>query len=268
MILEILISTMNRDNLSFLDDMFDNNYNHHQILIINQTNKGKILKSNHAKVRVINSFEYGLSKSRNLAIKNAVGDLCLFADNDIKFIENFDKIIKRAFLKDSKTSIVKFKIDTFCGKAYKKYPDSSKRLTRNKDVFTASSIEIAFRRSDILDNNILFNTFFGLGSYFDSGEEYLFLKMALNQGLIINFENEYIVKHAFERSTSNMASDKFVKAQAALYFHDYKNLSYLFLLKFILFLLKKRLIQINEVFEKTKIGIDAINQYKKLSKEQ
>lgn len=266
MILEILISTMNRDNLSFLNDMFDNNYSHLQILIINQTSQDKILKSDKKNIRVINSFEFGLSKSRNLALKNAVGDICLFADDDVKYIQNFDKIIKQAFLKEPKASIVKFKIDTFCGKAYKKYPDNSKSLTSNKDIFSASSVEIAFKRIDILENNMFFNTFFGLGSYFDSGEEYLFLKKALNLGLNINFENEYILKHSFKRSTSNMASDKFVKAQAALYFHDYKNLSYLFLLKFILFLLRKRLIRINEVFEKTKVGIVAINEYKKLNK--
>lgn len=267
MVLEILISTMNRENLLFLDDMFINNNSiDYQILIINQTTQDKILTSQNENIRVINSFEYGLSKSRNLAIKNATGDICLIADDDIQYVKGFDNIIKQAFVNNYDASIIKFKIETVCGKKYKTYPKYSKRLIRTKDLFSASSVEIAFKRKNIIDKNSSFNIFFGLGSYFTSGEEYLFLKTNLKKGLIIHFVNEYIVKHNFERSTTNMGSDNYIKTMAAIYYLEYKNLSYLLLVKLIFFVFRRKDIKFNELIAKFKIGIEAISSYKNIVK--
>lgn len=267
MVLEILISTMNRKDISFLDTIFVNNdINDFQILIINQTDTQTFLQSNVKNIRIINSVEYGLSKSRNLAIKNAIGDICLVADDDVEYVKGFDKVIKEAFFNMANASIITFKIDTFCGENYKVYPENSKKLLKKKDIFGVSSIEIAFKRLDILNNNILFNTFFGLGSDFPSGEEYLFLKEALSKRLIINFKNKAIVRHSLEHSVSNLGSNKYIKTLAAIYYIDYKNFSYLFLLKLILFLLRKRMIKLNEAQEKFKVGLKAIDAYKKIIK--
>lgn len=265
--LEILISTTNRTSISFLKRMFPHeDIKKLYILIINQTVKGKELNSEFKNIRVINSFELGLSKSRNLAINNAKGDICLIADDDVEYIKGFQKVIKSAFNRLQNPSVIKFKIETFSNKEYKTYPKKSKRLYNKKSIETISSIEIAFKRKQILSNNILFNKLFGLGSYFPSGEEYLFLKEALSKGLVIYFENKAIVKHAVERSTSNFASTNFIKTKAALYYHDYNNFCYLFLLKFIFFLYRKNLIRFKDFNEKLKIGVDAVNDYKGLIK--
>ncbi len=267
MTLEILISTMNRTDFLFLEAMFVNIdfYDKFNILIINQTTQDKLLRSNNEKIRVINSFEFGLTKSRNLAIQNAVGDICLVADDDIQYVKGFDDIVKQAFINNRKASIINFKIDTFCGNNYKTYPQRSKVLNTKKKIRPTSSVEMVFKRVDILNNNILFNTNFGLGSYFPSGEEYLFLKVALNKGLIINFENEFTVKHTLNRSTSNAGNDDFIKAQAAIYCMENRKFSYLFLLKFIFFLLRKKHIKIKEVIYKYFVGVSAIKMYKVLT---
>ncbi len=56
--IEILISTMNRISLSFLDSMFPNNeLEKLNILIVNQTINGKELFSNKCNIRVFNSFD-------------------------------------------------------------------------------------------------------------------------------------------------------------------------------------------------------------------
>ena len=266
MTLEILISTMNRSDFSFLKSMFINiHYDKFEILVINQTSKDKLLKSDKDKIRVINSFEYGLTKSRNLAIQHAVGDICLIADDDVQYIKGFDDIVKQAFVNNPNSSIINFKIKTFCGNSYKAYPENSKVLKTKKIIRPTSSVEMAFKRNDILKNNILFNNNFGLGSSFPSGEEYLFLKLALDKKLIINFENEFIVKHPLKRSTSNMGNDDFVKTQAALYYMQYRKFSYLFLLKFIFFLLRKDYIKFKEVIYKYHVGVGAIKKCKELA---
>lgn len=266
MILEILISTMYRKDLSFLDRMFPDRYEEYKILIVNQTDSRTVLKSNLANIRVINSFDIGLSKSRNLAIQNSIADICLITDDDVEFLPNFQQIIIDSFNVLQQASVILFKIKTHTGESYKPYPQISKQLYRKKDIETASSIEMAFKRRDIL-NRFYFNTSFGLGTSFPHGEEYLFLKQILEANMGIYFQNKFVVKHSLERSTSNIGSDDFIKTQAALYFYDYKNLAYLYLLKFLFFLLRKKIISKKDLLKKFNKGVSAIKQYRALKLE-
>lgn len=84
--ISILISTMNRSDFSFLSAMFP----HHEwrdlnLVIVNQTKKGKELKSNLENIIVVNSYEIGLSKSRNLALKNSRTTYGVIADDDVVY---------------------------------------------------------------------------------------------------------------------------------------------------------------------------------------
>lgn len=266
--LEVLISTMNKESLDFIETMFPfEDLNNLEILIINQTKKGKELYSAFPNIRVINSYEKGLSRSRNLAIQNATGDICLIADDDVEYVPNFKDIVIKSFVNNSNADIIRFKIETFSGEPYKLYPLASKRLKTKKEIENASSIEMAFKRIAIF-NKVKFNINFGLGSYFTCGEEYLFLKEALKLDNKVYFENTAIVKHSVERSTSNMGSDQFVKAQAALYYHDYKQLSYLYLLKYVFFLLRNKIILITHFIPKYMVGMSAIKHYKTIKNDQ
>jgi hypothetical protein len=263
--LEILVSTMNQTSLTFLEAMFPNHkIQDLNILIINQTEKGKELSSKFNTIRVINAYTKGLSLSRNLAIENAKGSTCLIADDDVEYLQDFENTVLNAFNRLQEASIIRFKIGTFTKENYKSYPNVSKKLIKRKDIVSSSSIEIAFKREDIVKNKISFNPLFGLGSYFTSGEEYLFLKDVLQKKLQIYFENETIVKHKFERSTSNMASENFVKSKAAIYYYDYKNFGYIVLLKFVIFLLRKRMISFNDFIKIYKVGLIGIKTYKNL----
>jgi glycosyltransferase involved in cell wall biosynthesis len=265
--LEVLVSTMNRTSLSFLEKMFPHqDIKQLNILIVNQTTKGRELTSKLKNIRVVNSYEKGLSKSRNLAIKNAVGDICLIADDDVEYVKEFETITKEGFIKFPEATIIRFKIDTFTGEQYKAYPKTSGQLLSRKSIKPTSSIEIAFKRKAILEKGIAFNTLFGLGSYFQSGEEYLFLKKALSNGLSVYFVNSTIVKHALERSTSNMGSDNYVKTICAINYLEFKNFSYILLLKYIFFLVVNGAVSIRGSFNKLLVGFKGINQCRQLTK--
>jgi len=83
---EIIVATMNRDSLDFLIPMFPfASLADFSILIINQTHANAILTSDFSNIKVINSFEKGLSKSRNLGLKNAQGEILILADDDEVF---------------------------------------------------------------------------------------------------------------------------------------------------------------------------------------
>ena len=96
--LEILVSTMNRNTLDFLIPMFPFcHFSEFSILIVNQTQENNLLHSDFLSVRVINSFEKGLSKSRNLALKNAKGKIVLLTDDDVVFETDFQAKIIDSF---------------------------------------------------------------------------------------------------------------------------------------------------------------------------
>ncbi|MDA9069468.1 glycosyltransferase family 2 protein [Algibacter sp.] len=266
LVLEVLIATMNRTSLSFIEKMFPHNKLENLILlIINQTKPGHECVSDFENIRVINTYETGLSKSRNLAIKNSVGDICLIADDDVEYVKHFDDLVKDNYHRITNASIILFKIDTFTGEDYKTYPKVSKQLLTRNSIKPTSSIEMTFKREDIVNSNMEFNTLFGLGSYFTAGEEYLFLRDALQQDLIIYFEKQAIVKHALERSTSDIGSDNYVKTISALNYLDFKSFSYLLLAKYLFYLLIHKVIGFKDIIKKFRVGVIAINKCKSLS---
>ena len=96
--IEILIATMNQTNFDFLETMFlFSDFNKFNILIVNQTTENKVLYSDNERIKVLNVFEKGLSKSRNLALENATKKLLIFTDDDVVFQQKFDKKIIKTF---------------------------------------------------------------------------------------------------------------------------------------------------------------------------
>ena len=65
-------------------------------MIINQTTQDKQLESDLSNVRVINAFELGLSKSRNLALQHSTADIVLFADDDVEYVPDVLQIVEKA----------------------------------------------------------------------------------------------------------------------------------------------------------------------------
>lgn len=266
MILEILISTMNRKDLSFLDKMFVNNQiNDFNILIINQTTKDCILKSDYKNIRVINSFEYGLSKSRNLAIENAIGDICLLADDDVQYVSGFRQIILNSFFNNGKAHIITFKMVDDKGTEFKKYPDV---IWHNiKSVITVNSVVIVFKKNEIIEHNLVFNSNFGLGSIFPTGDEYVFLRDGLKLNLNIYFENKVILSHKYFSSGRVMGSDKMVYARSAIMYKYSGFMAYLKLIKYLYQSIMAKEVKVREVIPKYLVGLKGISCYKRILKD-
>lgn len=262
--LEILIATVNRNSLHFLDSMFQNNdISDYQILVVNQTSENNKIDSEDPKIRTINSNETGLSKSRNLAIENAIGDICLLADDDVVFIEGFEKTIIQSYSDIENADVIAFKTLTTENKPYSQYPKSTSKLEGfAKEVL---SIEITFRRASIANSKVRFNEHFGLGATFGDSENYIFLKdlMKLKE-INLFFIPEYIVIHEPFSSSNDIFSDRLVFARSALNYKFYGNAAYVYVLKLIFFLLRKKLIKFSEISHKFKVAHSGIQTYKQL----
>ena len=194
--LEILVSTMNRNTLDFLIPMFPFcHFFEFSILIINQTQENNLLISNFPTVRVINSFEKGLSRSRNLALKNAIGKIVLIADDDVVYKKDFDKVIVQEHNQYDKKAVISFCIETPDGLLFKKYLQKAKMNLSLIELFNVLSIEISLNKSVLDELGVIFDQNFGLGSTFEMGEEAVFLSDIKNQNQQIAFVPSVIATH-------------------------------------------------------------------------
>ena len=264
--LEILISTMNKKSLDFLEPMFPfSHFSNFSILIVNQTQKDSLLTSDYPNIKIINSFEKGLSRSRNLALQNATKKLCLIADDDVVYAPDFEKEIVNAFNTLEDASLITFNHQRVGVDEPQK---SAKKIHKHtlKSIWSVSSIEIAFSLDVIKNNNIVFNDYFGLGSVFESAEEFLFLRRSLLQNLKLYYYPSVIVSHPKLSSGIHEGQDKLLFARTALFYKTKGKLAYLWLIKYLFFLLKNDYIKKEECIQKFKIGIAGIRKYKELEK--
>lgn len=180
------------------------------IVIVNQCKD-----VDHEVPEYLNFYERGLSKSRNRCLENAQADFCLITDNDTYLNDKAISIIEEAFLDYPDADVLTFQVETPEGELYKSYKE--KFFWHDKlSLAKVSSVEIAFRRKSILHNNIKFDEDFGLGSYYPTSEEYIFLVDALNKGLKIGYVPEVIVYHPKESSGGDFSNKELVYAKGAM----------------------------------------------------
>jgi len=264
--LEILISTMNRKDLSFLHVMFPKlDTSRYSILIINQTKLDEDLESSNPKIRVINSREFGLSKSRNLAIENSIGDILLIADDDIQYLPDFEKIIFKAYDTYPEASLISFQFLNEDKQLAKFYPKKEGFIRSSKRPL--SSVEISFKREDVMTFHIRMNKHFGLGSTFPCGEEQLFKRDFLQNNLNVAFVAKPILIHPGKTSASSLQSKKSIEATTAQKYMSYNNWTYLWLMKYVFFLFRHKYISFFDQIQAYRIGMEAILKLKRIQDE-
>ncbi|MCB0376437.1 MAG: glycosyltransferase family 2 protein, partial [Sinomicrobium sp.] len=223
---EVLVSTMYRDDLSFLEKMFPGgDFSGFNILIINQTDKNRILHSPFANVRVVNAFIFGLSKSRNLALRHAKGEVCLIADDDVRFVPGFQHRITDAYNIYPQASVICFKTITTQGAPYSNYAGGTRAL-RPGNIKKILSVEVSFKPRDIRDKNIIFNEWFGLGAEFEDSETFFFLSDVIKSRLNAFFYPAFIVMHEAFSSSDDTGADRVIRARMAGFYRRYNKWAY------------------------------------------
>lgn len=191
--IEILISTMNRTNLDFLFQMLPNDlWKKVNILIIHQSKKNSLI-SDFQNIKIINSNHFGLSKSRNIGLKNATGKLLYISDDDVIFASDFIENITSGFQQLNSDFII-FQY-TKNGKLAKNYPSEKQQNTSWTKLLSSSSVEIVMKREIFLKNQIFFDTHFGINALFGMGEEAIFLADYKKKGSKIGFFPKTITHH-------------------------------------------------------------------------
>lgn len=140
----------------------------------------------------------GVTKSRNNALQLADGDIGLFSDDDVTYVDEYFDTIIRYFTVNKMLDIALFKIRTPDGfPEYKKYPEQPLKLSQLP--FSVGTIEIAFNIDTVKKSSILFDERFGAGQPLLIGsDESIFVLDGINKGLNTWFYPEYVVIHPYE----------------------------------------------------------------------
>lgn len=174
--IEIAISTLN-DGIFNIKLRHDFNY-----LIVHQITNNKdysfyinsILNKN---VRYISSNEIGLSKSRNIAIKNTHSDYIWIMDDDVTILDDAQEKINSLISENQNCDM--FILN------HKPVKKNKTSYINEYSAMSVSSIDMLIKRNSIINNNISFNENFGLGTSLPSGEEYIFTIEMLRKKLTI-----------------------------------------------------------------------------------
>ena len=153
-------------------------------------------------VKLIQSDQPGLARSRNLALSAASASLVIIADDDIKYLpQAFDRIMQAAE-QLPQASAITFRFINEHGQHRKRYPDGIiQRSYRN--FFKVSSVELVLRREALLRSKVRFDERFGLGAQYPVSEENIFLVDLHRAGEPIYFYPADILMHPYETSGGN-----------------------------------------------------------------
>lgn len=178
---EVLISCMHQTDASIITRTNVQS----DVLVINQCDKDGVeehsffnKESEECRARIIHTTERGLSRSRNMAIRNATGDVCLVCDDDECLYDDYYKGIAEAFEQNPDYDVIAFRVDY----PRKTYPLQSRKIGYI-DALKVSSVQIAFRRESVVRKNVFFNEKMGAGTGNGGGEENKFLYDCLRAGL-------------------------------------------------------------------------------------
>lgn len=232
---EVLASVMDQKNSDFVVKRLGID-KRSRCLIVNQIvkrllPKSDIVKGNH---RFLSFNEKGLSRSRNRAIDNSVGDICLIADDDMKYVDDYEQKVLAAYKKYPDADIIAFIVD----RENKVFSPKIKKEGRVSALMTMklSSVQLTFRRKSIVDKNIRFDEEFGAGSKYPWGEENIFLFDCIRKGCKVYYAPVKIAtlldldKSSWDKSNTS----KHYKQQGAIYYRMSPKLWWVLALQFVI----------------------------------
>ena len=264
MTFEIAISTMHK-TIDDVFEMLEKENIHCDCIVINQCdiNDSVTKKIGEHTIRIFCTTERGLSRSRNMALKNAQADILLIGDDDLKYYDDFDKTIINLYESNPNIDVGIFNIETYD----RVFPKTEQRITY-PIISHFTSVQISFKVSSVRKINIDFNINYGAGSgIILFGEENLFLSDCYKKGLQFKYFPQKILLNE-DRGISSwfngMNNKQYLRDKGVVYYALYKNFCFLYIIRF---LLKHRnQIKPYSTFEAFKFILNGINYYKTLER--
>lgn len=129
----------------------------------------------------IQQKEKGVTKSRNLAISHASGDVVLFCDDDITYYDEYLSLINSAYSYYPNADFITFAYSSD-GARNEKFTDTTKKHSL-LSILRVGTIEVTCKLSVVKSFNISFPEDMGAGSKYFLCDEPVFLSKFIKRGL-------------------------------------------------------------------------------------
>lgn len=164
------------------------------VLMVNQCHREADVTQ--GPVRMLSTTQRGLTRSRNMAIRNATADICLLCDDDEEFVDDYEQAILSVYAKLPQADVIIFKMKNRPAS----FDDRIQRL-RFPKIMKVSSWQISFRRERLLRSGVFFDEHLGAGTGNGGEEELKFLLDCQRAGLNIYYVPVEIASVAQTEST-------------------------------------------------------------------
>ena len=212
--IQVLVAAMNQKDHSLLEKMNINS----NVIVGNQCNYNSVEKFKYKNydAMYLNFDERGVGLNRNNSLMRATGDICLFADDDMIYENDYVKKVKEAFLTIPDADVIIFNL---IEKNTRRYIIRKRTRVNYFNYLRYGTARIAFRLKSIKENAIYFNQCFGGGTEHCHGEDNLFLTACLKNKLKIYAVPVYIATLTEERKSTwkNKYDEKYLRDQGFLY---------------------------------------------------
>ena len=211
---QLLVSTMNRNDISFLEDMNVKS----NTIVVNQSDHFDYEKVSGGSydIEMYSFAERGVGLSRNTALMRATADIVEFADDDMVFVDNYEEIVVREFEMHPEADAILFSIDSLNPDRPSHRIDRFKRVNRFQGIKYGCA-RLAVRRSKLLYNNISFSLLFGGGTKYSAGEDTIFISDMIKAGMKVCISPQKVADVKQESSSwFNGFTDKFFKDKGSL----------------------------------------------------
>ena len=211
---QVLVAAMHQTDHSLLDKMHIAS----DVIVANQCDRNAVESfdyNGHAAM-YLNFAERGVGLNRNNALMRADGDICLFADDDMVYLDGYAETVVRAFRENPGADVIVFNLRE---KNPTRHIITKRSRVHYLNYLRYGTARVAFRLDPVKKNGIYFNQCFGGGTERCHGEDNLFLTACLNKGLKICAVPAYIAELTEERPSTWATGygEKYLKDQGALY---------------------------------------------------
>ncbi len=180
---EVLVATMKQNDLFKYRQMNIQT----DAVLANQADRTEYIEEqiNGKAVKMITTAKKGVGMNRNIALIYSSADICLLSDDDVVYVEDYEKVIIKAFEKIPEADVIIFNVNNL--NEERADPEQIKKIHRVRlyNFIRYGAPNIAFRRESIIRNNVWFSLLFGGGTKYSSGEDSLFLRDIMKKGLKI-----------------------------------------------------------------------------------
>lgn len=195
---EVLASVMNQRDESILDKMNINS----DAIIVNQCGRTgkKEFFYRKGKIRWYDFAETGAALSRNVALDRARDQYAIFADDDVTYINDYEKVIVSEFENHQEADVILFNVKSLNSERKIRLNNQWRRI-RIWNGLRYGTFNIAFRTRKVKKRSISFNLFFGGGARFGCGEDTLFIVTLLKNGFRVYASPRMIATVEQKKST-------------------------------------------------------------------